>query len=153
MTDSADIWRAIRTLSDDLERLRKADAGGVVVAYTPDYFGATTAGVTTFTTRVAAYVRLGPLVVCYGRMTWTAVTGTGAALARILPVACNATTGLRPTGAFWVNLFTFAGAWTEFLIPEGGTDAVLYTTTTNAAVTVLDIEAAGDIAWNVAFFT
>jgi hypothetical protein len=123
-----------------------------VTPYTPDYFGATTAGVTTFTTRVAAYVRIGPLVVCYGRMIWTAATGTGVAQARILPIACNSTTGLRATGAFFIDLFTFAGSWAEFLIPEGGTDATLYTTTTNAAITGLVVEAAADIAWDLAFF-
>lgn len=45
--------------------------------YAPDYYGATTAGATTYTTQTGSYVRIGSVVHVWGYLVWTAATGTG----------------------------------------------------------------------------
>lgn len=120
--------------------------------YTPTYTGATTAGTTTYTTQAGAWVRVGPLVVVYGRMIWTAATGTGPAQIGLPFAARGDITGLRPAATIWISSFTFGGAWAEALLPEGASKCLLYTTTSNAGVTALNVEAAADIAFNISYF-
>lgn len=120
-------------------------------SYTPQYLGTSTAGTTTYTTQAGAYIILGTLIVVYGRIVWTAVTGTGSGKI-VLPFAARNTTSLRPTATIWINNFTFGGSWAEALLPEGSTDLLLYTTTSNVGVSALAIEAAGDVAFNISYF-
>jgi hypothetical protein len=47
--------RQIQALRDDLERLRKADAGGVVGTFTPTFQGSSTAGVWTYSLQTGFY--------------------------------------------------------------------------------------------------
>lgn len=153
-----DNQRNIRKILQRLGRVEiKASGiggGGIVPggAFTPTYLGATTAGVTTYTTQVGAYIRTGKLVVATGRVTWTAATGTGVAVIGGLPLTSRNTTNLRYPVTLWVSAVTFGGSFVEGLLAENATAFTLYTTTSNVAATQLNVEAAGDIAFRVTYF-
>ena len=116
------------------------------------YLGATTAGTTTYTTQIGAYVRDGSKVTVVGRLTWTNATGTGVAVIGGLPYTSRNTTNLRYPPSLWVSAVTFGGAFVEALLAENATAFTLYTTTSNAAATQLNIEVAGDIAFVLTYF-
>lgn len=120
--------------------------------WTPTYLGATTAGTTTYTTQVGAYVRKGNEVTATGRVTWTAATGTGVAVLGGLPFTSRNTTNLRYPVTLWMSAITFGGSFVMGLLAENATAFTLYTTTTNAASTQLNVEAAGDIDFTITYF-
>ena len=149
MTDSTDMWRAIREIADDLERLRKADVGGVAVAYTPTYVGGTTAGATTYTLQQGSYVRLGPVVIATGAVIWTAATGTGNA--RIsLPFPAVAV--INFTGSVRVESVTFANSTPEVEFSNTQQFFVMRSPLTNAGGAVVQVEAAGNIIFTITYF-
>jgi len=119
--------------------------------FTPSYDGVTP-GTTTYTTRVGAYVRKGNEVTAVGRLTWTAATGTGVAVLGGLPFTSRNTASLRYPVTLWISAVTFGGSFAMALMAENATVFTLYTTTTNAASTQLNVEAAGDIAFMVTYF-
>lgn len=73
---------SIQKLINDLKTngLWAAIAQGFYVpatAWTPTYYGATAAGVTTYTAQVGYYTRVGDTVNVWGVVGWSAATGTG----------------------------------------------------------------------------
>lgn len=48
-----------------------------VGTWTPTYVGGVTPGVTTYSVQVGTWTRLGRAIFAYGRVVWTAATGTG----------------------------------------------------------------------------
>jgi hypothetical protein len=146
-----DIYRRLDLIEAELERLRKVDVGGAVVAFTPTYNGATP-GVTTYTNQVGAYAQLGDVVFVVGRVTWTATTGTGVAVIGGLPLTSQNTAALRYPAAAWYSAVTFGGSFVEALLAENSTAFTMYTTTTNANATQLNVEAAGDVAFTLVYF-
>lgn len=149
MSDARDIWRAIQRIGDDLERLRKADAGAVTVAYTPTYIGGTTPGATTYSFQSGTYALFGPIVVVTGQIVWTAATGTGAATIS-LPLAAIA---VNFSGYMRLDSVTFANSAPEMLITGSGSSFVMDSPITNAGPTRVAVETAGSIVFTCIYFT
>ena len=144
MSELRAVWAAIQDIQSVLEPLRKADTGGVAVSYTPTYEGGTTPGVTTYAAngQIGRYVRMGPLVFFYGRIQWTAATGTGQA--RIsLPTTPVNTTNLFSSLSVDVNNVTFANSTPTGVLTPGVAYFFMRSPLTNAASTDVAIEAAG----------
>lgn len=114
-------------------------------SYTPTYTGASTAGVTTYTTQTGSYVRLGSLVLVWGNVAWTNATGTGNAQISLPLTPAVAST----LGNVRSNLVTFAAGAPEVL--TSGAFLQLRSPATNAATTPVAIEVAGDLLFAVAF--
>ncbi len=87
------IQRQIQDLQDNLERLRKADVGGAVGTFTPQYEGFTTPGTWTYSVQAGFYTLISGR--CFFNLSLTAtartVGPTGAALISHLPFTSNAT--------------------------------------------------------------
>ena len=150
MSDVAD---DIRALWDEVWRVRSSAMGLTYEesTFTPTYNGATP-GTTTYTAQVGAYIRVGNMVTCTGRVTWTATTGTGVAVIGGLPFTSQNTTSLRYPVVLWVSAVTFGGSFVMGLLAENAVAFTLYTTTSNVAASQLNVEAAGDIAFQVTYF-
>ena len=147
-----DIYRRLDLLELELERLRKVDVGGAATSFTPTYLGATSAGVTTYTTQLGIYAQFGSVVIATGRLTWTNATGTGVAVIGGLPATSVNTTNLRYPIIGWYSAITFGGSFVEALLAENASAFTMYTTTTNANATQLNIEVAGDLAFTLVYF-
>jgi hypothetical protein len=127
---------------DDLEAQSKINY--IKGTYTPTYLGATSAGVTTYTTQVGFYTKIGRVVFFCGRVIWTAATGTGSAIVSI-PFTSDPTTNMRPTVTIYPTNITFAnGSITSHIAPNTAF-FVMLSPATNAAGTVVAVEAAGDL--------
>lgn len=120
--------------------------------FTPTLAGATTAGTTTYTTQIGTFIREGNKVTAVGRVTWTNATGAGVAVFGGLPYTSRNTANLRYPIIAWYSAITFGGSFVEALLAENATAFTLYTTTTNAAATQLNIETAGDLAYTLVYF-
>ncbi len=87
------VQRQIQDLQDSLERLRKADAPGVVGTFTPQYEGLTGPGTWTYSVQTGFYTRIGNR--CFFNLSITAtarsVAPTGGALISHLPFTSDAT--------------------------------------------------------------
>lgn len=122
-----------------------------VGSYTPTYVGGTTAGVTTYTTQQGAYVRIGPLVVAFINLAWSAATGTGEA--RIsLPVAAASDVALyagfaRYTGVSWT------GTAPQVVVNAGNSYLRMQGVSSDAGATITNIEAAGAAAITAIYLT
>lgn len=103
MSDPHDIWRAIRALSDDLERLRKADAGGTGGSFVPEWQGSGTPGTFTYTasaTLVEWWIE-GNRLLYNGRIVITAIS-------------------VAPTGALSIIGWPYAGVSDSGMAIAGG---------------------------------
>jgi hypothetical protein len=67
--------------------------------WVPTAVGGTTAGTTTYTTQVGAYIRIGSCVHVIGTFTYSAATGTGIITLGGLPFTIKNTSNLLPTGS------------------------------------------------------
>jgi hypothetical protein len=67
--------------------------------WVPTAVGGTTAGTTTYTTQVGAYIRIGSCVHVIGTFTYSAATGTGVITLGGLPFTIKNTSNLLPTGS------------------------------------------------------
>ena len=143
--------RQIQALQDDLERLRKADAGAVAVTYTPTYSGASTTGVTTYTGQAGKYVRFGPFVTFTLYIGWSAATGTGQAVIGLPLNVANVTLQFH-SASIWYQGVTYAGTGVITLIRPNTARAELWTPASNAASSSVDVEAAGEIVMTGSYF-
>jgi hypothetical protein len=144
----ARIIRDMQNRLDQLESLSKLnyDKG----AWTPTYSGGLTVGVTTYSLQTGHYVRLGRVIIAKGRVTWTAATGTGAALIS-LPFTTSNSAAATPV-TIWTDSVTF-GALTPYgLAPAAVAYFRLWTPANNAASAVVAVEAAGDIIFQTTYF-
>jgi hypothetical protein len=117
-------------------------------SYTPTYEGGTTPGTTTYTFQSGAWTRIGNMVVVRGQVNWSAATGTGDAQVS-LPFA----PGTRNfTGSLWLIGVTFAAGTPQMQLSGGNTFFTMISPATNAAGTVVQMEAAGNIIWTVTYF-
>lgn len=124
-----------------LERLLTVPA----TSYTPTYSGATTTGVTTYTTQTGSYIQLGPLTLVWGQVIWTTATGTGNAQISI-PITPTVQSTL---GNVRSNLVTFAAGAPEILTV--GAFVQFRSPASNLATTPVAVEAAGDFFFAIAF--
>lgn len=127
-------------------RYSKSAAG----AYLPTYFGATTAGVTTYTTQTGDWSLIGRVAFVSGRVAWTAATGTGAAR---VGLPGNLVPAADSVGTVWTNLVTFANSGIQCIVQQSGGGVLrFFSPLTNAASTELAIEAAGEIRFAIWYF-
>lgn len=113
--------------------------------YTPTYQGGTTGGVTTYTIQEGYWTRVGNIVTVQGTLVWTAATGTGDAR-----ISLPFTSAQRGTGALRVISVTFAAGTPQIVL---GADAyfTMISPATNAAGTTVQMEAAGNIVFQVTY--
>lgn len=144
-----DTQRRLRAVEDTLERLRKADAGTATGTWTPTYTGGTSAGVTTYSVQVGTWARVGNIIVAYGRVVWTAATGTGSAR-----VSLPFTTGAFDygSGSLWTDGVTFAAGSPQIQLPPSVAFFEMISPASNAASTAIAVEAAGNIGFTVVYF-
>lgn len=138
------IWREVKRLKPKPAALYLEDT------WTPTYEGATTPGVTTYTTQVGNYTRIGRVVFAQFDLTWTAATGTG--VVRIGGLPFTSATGIIVAYAVATANVTFANGSIQGLFQGANTKAQLFSPATNAAGTELAIEAAGTIRGMVIYF-
>jgi hypothetical protein len=116
--------------------------------YTPTYLGGITPGATTYTFQDGAWVRLGNQLTVRGQVNWSAATGTGNAQFS-LPFAPGSG---NFTGALYLNGITFANSAPEILLSAGNTYFTMGSPLTNAAPTIVQIEAAGSAVFTITYF-
>jgi len=151
----SDTARRFKLIETRLGRLEPKSSGLSAVrggtTYTPTYLGATTAGVTTYTTQKGFYAQISNVVWFTGRVTWTAATGTGIALISV-PFTTQNTTDLRYTVALWSSGLTFANNNVIGFLTPGASQFQMTSLLTNAAPTAVNVEAAGDVIFSGFFF-
>lgn len=120
--------------------------------YVPTYLGLTTAGATTYTLQEGSWTRIGRVVHVAGRVTWTAATGTGVAIIS-LPIAPVFTRVSRfPVCLYSVNVTFANGSMTGVMDSGTGSSVfVLNSPLTNAAGTLVNVEAAGDLSFSTSY--
>lgn len=152
---NSDLMRRIKRLDKRIGRVEPKPPGNIGYAegtFVPTYLGATTAGVTTYTTQVGFYRQFGPVVFFSLRVIWTAATGTGIALIS-LPFTSDATTNMRYTFALRTDGVTFANNNIVGRLDPANNQFQINSLLTNAAPTAVNIEAAGDIIASGFYFT
>ena len=135
-----DIVRRLARL-EVMAQLRPDRAANFLTAYTPEYYGGTSAGVTTYATdgQLGAYVILGPMCLFTARLEWTAVTGTGEARVSLPTTAAayNHAVIVVPSAITYSQ---------DYLVGQiiASTNYVNFRSPiTNSSSTVVNIEAAG----------
>jgi hypothetical protein len=140
-----------RRLDELTRRLDQLDACSVMSyaksTYVPTYEGSVTAGVTTYTTQVGFYTKIGRVVFFNGFVAWTAATGTGNAVIS-LPFTPDATANMRYAVSVRTNNVTFANGSVQGRIAPNDARFFLDSPATNAASTAIAVEAAGDIIFS-----
>lgn len=121
-------------------------------SYTPTYLGGTTAGATTYAAngQVGHWVRVGVLVFFYGRIQWTAATGTGDAQIS-LPFTPVNVTNLNYGVMIDTNTVTFAAGTPQGLIQAAGAFFIMRSPASNAGSTTVQVEAAGIVNFSGLF--
>jgi hypothetical protein len=115
--------------------------------YVPTYLGASTAGVTTYTTQDGFYARFMNVVFFNGRVIWTAATGTGTAIIS-LPFTSQNTSGKRYAISVSTTNVTFTNGSIQAAIAPNVAFFSMVSPATNAAGTAVAVEAAGDIIFS-----
>lgn len=112
--------------------------------YSPTYLGETTPGTTTYAAngQVGHWTRIGRLVFFYGRVEWTAATGTGQANIS-LPFTPANVTNLNYGGGVDISGVTFANSTPTMLMSANLAFFRMRSPLTNAAPTTVQVEAAG----------
>lgn len=113
-------------------------------SWTPNFLGATTAGVFTYSNQVGKYTKIGKLVKVTFNVTVTAVTTPGAGFFQIagLPFAVNASLSERGSGsASEITNISLTSGCTQYGIRTGPSNTVLYVTELGSGRTVAIIDA------------
>ena len=148
-----DIWRELRLIKDQLERLRKAETPIYATGtYTPTYTGATTAGATTYATQAGSYTRIGNVVVFTLYVSWTAATGTGTAVISLPLTAANVTNQFFAPPLWYAGITYGAGTGVISVIRPNTARAELWTPANNAASTAIPVEAVGEMVMTGLYF-
>jgi hypothetical protein len=144
-----------RQLDDIQHRLDQLEAASrpryAKSTWIPTYLGATTAGVTTYTTQKGFYARVGNIIVFTGRVIWTAATGTGIAIISI-PLTAQNTTDMRYAIALRSSGLTFANNNVVGSLAPNTAAFSMTSLLTNAVPTDVNVEAAGDVIFSGFFF-
>lgn len=135
------------TLERRVKRLESMEVGAIPGTYTPTMIGASTAGVTTYTTQIGYYICIGSVVIAYGMTVWTNATGTGDAIYS-LPFAAENLTNGRFAVAIRTSALTYtATSGLQGLILPNTSYFIVTGQTANAAAATLAVEVAGEVDW------
>lgn len=115
--------------------------------YTPTYLGGTTPGTTTYSIQVGRYRMLADnLCWVYGRVDWTAATGTGIVRVSLPFTARNIANFLQTFSGYIIGV-TFAASGILFAVSPNDNAVVLNSPTSNGGSSLVAIEAAGTIVF------
>lgn len=130
-------------------RLAAADLSDFVdaTAWTPSYYGLTTAGVTTYTAQNGYYIRIGSAVFAWATIVWTGATGTGN-VALGLP---HTIASVRVSASFRSDRVTYAGTGLQALALVGNNYLSLESPNSNAVPTAVAVEAVGLLDFSVSY--
>jgi hypothetical protein len=145
---------ATRKIEEIERRLDLLEAASVISyakgTWTPTYLGAATPGVTTYTTQVGNYTKIGRVVFAQLDLVWTAATGTG--VVRIGGLPFTTATGMIFAYAVQTTSMAFANGSVQGVIQGNQVLAQLFSPATNAVGTELTIEAAGTLRGMIIYF-
>lgn len=141
-----ELQRQIRDILDRLERLEKSDVAYITSTYTPTYTGASAAGVTTYSLQTGEYVRFGSFCIATAAIAWTAATGTGNARFSLPFTAAQ-----LGSGGVRIDGITFTNSAPGINLASGDSFFTLLSPITNAGGATVQMEAAGNIIYTVAF--
>ena len=119
--------------------------------YTPTYLGGTTPGATTYTTQLGHWRRLGPVVFVTGTLLWSAATGTGNVQISLPFTSVNAA-GANFSGYTRLINVTFANSTPTIELAPNTAFFLLHSPATNAAGAYVQMEAAGNLIFSLAYF-
>lgn len=120
-------------------------------AYTPIYYGSTSAGTTTYARQLGYYIKTGIKVEVWIDLSWTNATGTGDA--RISLPFTSASTLVIYAGALRLTGTTWTGSYPNIVVSGGTNYFILQGVNSNAAPTTASVEAAGGIAAYIVYLT
>ena len=147
---NTDLLRQLADLERRVRRLEALDSlGGEAGSMTPTYYGGTTAGVTTYTFRYGAYVRVGSVLLYSVRVQWSNATGTGNARVGGFPYA--AATPSQHVAAAWSANIAFTSAGLHAYFGDGLNYLELYDITT-AGAPIVAVDTAGDLILSGHYF-
>jgi hypothetical protein len=122
--------------------------------YTPDFYGASTHGTTTWAAGypVGAYIRLGSWVFVTGTLSWTNATGTGIALVS-LPLVVAPGNIAPPATVMTITLTTTLPSVTLLATPAQSY-AILYSSNPlTGALTTENVKTSGALWFSIAYQT
>lgn len=144
-----DYSEAARLMAPYLEGFFPAFGVDNVGTWTPTYVGGTTAGTTTYSVQAGQWARFGPVVIAGAIVLWTAATGTGEARVS-LPFTSGVNNGFA-YGSGFTDSVTI-GTFTPYVFLNPNNQYVrLFTPANNAASALVNVEAAGDIRFTIAY--
>jgi hypothetical protein len=98
----------VRQMQELLRRSAALERANESAIFTPTLAGQSTAGTTTYVTRIGLYERDGAKVTATLYLGWTAVTGTGNMLVTDLPYTARNVTNIFYATKIWYTGITFA---------------------------------------------
>lgn len=144
------VMAALNSLDKRVETLEKVERPITASStYTPTMIGETTAGATTYTTQNGQYTQIGNIIFAWGYVVWTAATGTGNMIIS-LPFARNNANIVMPV-TLYVDGITFASGAPMGAVVPGAAYFRLYYPASNAATTVIAVEAAGQVGFTAVY--
>jgi hypothetical protein len=150
-TDPA-VYRRLEAL-ERAAALRQDRIATTITTYVPSYYGATTAGVTTYSANYPTgwYIVIGPMIHVWGDVVWTAATGTGEG--RIsLPVAQYDPGTPRDTPVMMrITSTAITNTVAQGLCRVGQDYWRLESVTGSGATTAEAVKAAGNISFYLAY--
>ena len=122
--------------------------------WTPTYYGASTAGTTTYNAsfRYGYYTRVGRAVLFSCIVAWSAATGTGQVRVGGLPFTVSSTAGMYFAPAVRADGITFTGTGLQAVIVPATTFMQIESPNSNAAPTAVAVESAGSFIISGMYF-
>lgn len=151
MSDVGDLIRRVAALEAAANLRADRILSTASTAYTPEYYGGTTAGVTTYTKQQGFYVQVGTIVLCYGALTWTNATGTGEARISLPLTAAGDAGSYTWAPALRMSNVTYASSPFQGVLLGANNYFRLEYATSNAAATVIAVETDGSVIWTIVY--
>lgn len=121
--------------------------------FTPTYFGASSAGVTTYTTQLGKYTKIGNVVYFTMRVTWTNATGTGAMRFGGLPFTADGTYAAMAAFSYFDSIsITASSIAVAYVIPGQTSGAIYCYAAGGGGATSPSVDTAGDFALGGFYF-
>ncbi len=114
-------------------------------SFTPDVSGATTAGVTTYTTRLGTFQRCGQWVHFSIRVSWSSATGTGTMRVGSLPFSSISTANLLQAVSIGYATLSYAPTTAVVAYIPSGTNYIVVNSYAAGVSTEINVNASGDL--------